>query len=911
MRYRIITLITCLSLGACIQAQAQTNDNVQSTPITVNDSTLPEINYARPVSKTIADIKVVGAKSFDSDVLINLSGLAVGEEIQIPGSEITDALNRFMRHGLFSNVKIIATKYEGNKVWLEIQLVERPRISKVEFIGIKKGDREELEKRTGLRKGLQLTPNIIDRTKQLIKKYYDEKGFRNMEVYIKEEPDLSEEGFVNVKIRIIRNDKTKVLNIKVEGNKAMTENQIISTMKKTNEGFNLFKKGRFWYSIKKIFSQKKFVDKDYKEDLEKIIQKYQELGYRDAEIVSDTIIPSGKKNKIDIHIKVNEGPKYYIDDVTFVGNTKYDTQLLKRILGINKGDVYNQKKLQDRLFTEDDALSNLYYNNGYMFAQIDPVETKVKNDSVSLDIRIIEGIQATINQVIVNGNTNVYEEVVRRELFSKPGALFSKEDIINSIRAIAQLGHFDPEKIEPIPTPNPQTGTVDIEYNLVPHSSDQFNIAFGWSQTGMLYTVGLKFTNFSIRNLFKPSMYHNFIPQGDGQTLQINAQTNAKYYQNYSISFSDPWFGGKRPNLFTVSAFYSKQTAIDTKFYNNKIGSYYNSGYYGYDPYGYSGYGGYGGYGYGYGNGAYGGYGNGGEIYEKAQDPDKYLELIGLSVGYGKRLNWPDNWFQVYASLNYTRYKLHNWIYDTFQNFHNGVANDINLQLRIGRNSTDNPIFTRMGSDFMLSVTLTPPYSLWDGKDYSDPKLPASDRYKFIEYHKWQFSGKVFVPLLNPATYKRTPVLMTRVQTGFLGHYNSHKRSPFGTYYMGGDNMGAMGGYMNETVGLRGYANGSIAGMNYNYAYSYLKVGMELRYPIILEGQTNIWVLGFLEAGNAWNKFADYNPFNLKRSAGIGARITIPMLGILGIDWGYGFDRPDGSRDRGGSNVHFIIGQEF
>lgn len=908
MRYKIITLITCLSLGTAAEVYAQTDSISNITPTSVTDSTVPEVNYARPITKTIADIKIIGAKSFDPDVLINLSGLAVGEEVQIPGTAITDAVNRFMRHGLFSNVRIVAAKYVGNKVWLEIHLSERPRIYKVEYIGIKKGDREELEKRTGLRKGLQLTPNTIDRTKQLIKKYYDEKGYRNMEIFIKEEPNLSEEGFVNVRIRINRNDKTKIENIVVSGNHALSENQVISAMKKTNEGFNLFKKNRFWYSIKKIFSQKKFVDKDYQEDLNNILQKYQELGYRDAEIVSDTIVPSGKKNKIDIHIKLNEGPKYYIDNVTFVGNTKFDTKILRKVLGLKKGDVYNQKKLQDRLFTEDDALSNLYYNNGYMFAQIDPVETKVDNDSVSLDIRIFEGSQATINKVIITGNTNVYEEVVRRELFTKPGALFSKEDIMNSLRVIAQLQQFDPEKMTPVPVPNPQTGTVDIEYQLVPKSSDQFNIALGWSQTGMLYSVGLKFTNFSIRNLFRPSMYHNFLPQGDGQTLQLNAQTNGRFYQSYSISFMDPWFGGRRPNLFSISAFYSKQTAIDTKFYNNKISSFYNAGYYGYDPYGYGGGYGYGGYGYG---GGYGNYGNGSEIYEKAQDPDKYLELFGLSVGYGKRLSWPDNWFQVYASLNYTRYNLHNWIYDTFQNFHQGVANDINLQLKIGRNSTDNPIYTRMGSDFSLSVTLTPPYSLWDGHDYADPKLPAKDRYRFIEYHKWQFMGKVFVPLMNPATVKRTPVLMARIQTGFLGHYNSNKRSPFGTYYMGGDNMGAMGGYMNETIGLRGYPNGSIAGMNYNYAYSYLKVGMEIRYPILLENQTNIWVLGFIEAGNAWNKFADYNPFNLKRSAGLGARITIPMLGILGIDWGYGFDRPDGSRERGGSNVHFVIGQEF
>ena len=478
---------------------------------------------------------------------------------------------------------------------------------------------------------------------------------------------------------------------------------------------------------------------------------------------------------------------------------------------------------------------------------------------------------------------------------------------MNSFRILNQLGHFDAEKSIPKPVPNPQSGTVDIEYDLTPKSNDQLNLSIGWSQTGLIGSIGFTFTNFSIQNLFRPSMYKGIIPQGDGQKLSINGQTNARYYNQISVSFSDPWFGGKRPNLLSVSAFYSRMTAIDQRYYSGQARNYYGSGYY--TPY-------YGGYGYG----GYGGYGNyydqagqgRSSLYEDSYDADKSLSIIGMSIANGRRLNWPDNWFQLTASLNFTHYRLNNWTYNTFENFHQGSANDINLELRIDRNSTDNPVYTRRGSDFSFSVSLTPPYSLFDKKDYSDPSLPIADRYRFIEYHKWKYSGKVFLPLMNPATVKRTPVLMARVEGGIINSYNKYKRSPFGTYYMGGDMMsGSFGNYMNETIGLRGYKNGSIAGANYDYAYSYMKASLELRYPLIFEQSTTVWVLGFAEAGNAWADISRYNPFDLKRSAGIGVRVMMPMIGLLGLDWGYGFDRPNGYSERGGSNIHFVLGRDL
>lgn len=867
----------------------------------------PNVSYQKPIHKVIAAIEVEGAEDLSEYLLYNISGLNVGDEILIPGPAITNAVNRFMRQGLYSDVKIFADKYVGNKAYLRILLKKRPRISTVTYTGVKKTEREELELKTGLKPGLQMTANAEDRVKQLVQKYYSEKGYRNMDMNVVQEPDLSKEGFVHVIVNINKKGKTRVNRIFIEGNEALSDYKLKMAMKKTNEKFSL-SKGRTLSSILKIFSTKKFVEDEYQNDLNLLLARYHEAGYRDAEIVSDSFVPIPGSDRVNVRLKINEGKRYYIKDIKFVGNTKYPASVLEKTLGMKTGDVYDQKRLAKRLSEDEDAVSNLYYNSGYIFSWLDPVETNVVGDSVSLDIRISEGKPATIDRIIIKGNTIVYDEVVRRELYTKPGQLFSREDIMNSYRLINQLGHFDAEKSQPRPIPNQETGTVDIEYDLVPKSSDQLELSVGWGQTGLIARVGVKFTNFSIRNLLHPSMYKGIIPQGDGQTLSINGQTNGKYYQQYGISFMDPWFGGKRPNMFSVSAFYSKMTAIDTKYYNSNANAIYNSYYNPYfnSAYGYGGMGGLGGGGMGYAGGQMS------DLYEKATDPDRSLQMIGTSIGYGKRLSWPDNWFQIYGSLNYTFYKLRNWTYSTFQNFHHGVANDINFELRLSRNSTDNPIYPRGGSEFMVSVAATPPYSLFDKKDYSNPLLPESDRYRFIEYHKWRFKARVFTPLLSPNFHKHTPVIMGRIEGGIIGSYNDHKRSPFGTYYMGGDGMSSsVGGYMNETIGLRGYRNGSIAGNNYNYAYSYMRMTMELRYPLLFENATTIWAQAFIEAGNAWRDNQTFNPFNLKRSAGVGLRVMLPMVGLLGIDWAYGFDKPDGSNQRGGSNIHFILGQEF
>ncbi|RHJ93405.1 outer membrane protein assembly factor BamA [Parabacteroides bouchesdurhonensis] len=890
MYKRIVLFFVFLSIVCGAFAQETDTTQVEKP------AEVPVISYSSPPKKyKIADIKVTGIKNYDDFVLIGFSGLSVGDEVTIPpGDEITTAVKRFWKHGLFSDVKILATKIEGDQIWLEIQLKQRPRISEVNYHGIKKGERQDLEAKLGLKKGFQVTPNLMDRAKILIQKFFDGKGFKNVDVEITQKDDVSHEGEVIVDIYIDKNEKTKIHKIHFEGNEALSDRDLKKAMKKTNEKFNL--QNDWKSSVLEMFSTKKFTTEEYEKDKKNIIEKYNEHGYRDAILVEDSVVNYNDK-RVDVFLKIDEGDKYYLRDVSFVGNTKYPTEQLQYLLGMKPGDVYNQKKLGERLSSDDDAVSNLYYNNGYLFFNADPVEVDVDNDSISLEIRIIEGPQATINKIIINGNDRLYEDIVRRELRTKPGMLFSREDLMRSVREIAQMGHFDPENLVPQPIPDAENGTVDIQYNLVSKANDQIEFSAGWGQTGVIGKLSLKFTNFSMKNLFNPSTYKGIIPQGEGQTLTLSGQTNGRYYQAYSISFMDPWFGGKRPNTLSVSAYFSKQTDISSSYYNN---NYYSN------PYAYGGYGGYGYGGYGYGN--YGGYNN--YNYEAALNPEKYIMMFGLSAGYGKRLNWPDDFFQFMATLNYQMYKMHDWDYFLVNE---GTCHNINLELLLQRNSIDNPLYTRRGSQFSLSVSATPPFSLFDNKDYGSMSDQDPTKFRFIEYHKWKFKAKIFSPLA-PLTVKRTPVLMTRVEYGFLGSYDKNKRSPFETFYMGGDGMsGYSSTYATETIGLRGYENGSIAGNGgYNsYGYAYSRLSMELRYPFLLEPSSTIYGLVFAEAGNAWRTLRDFNPFALKRSAGVGVRIFLPMIGLMGIDWAYGFDVPDYSSKRGGSNIHFIIGQEF
>ena len=558
---------------------------------------------------------------------------------------------------------------------------------------------------------------------------------------------------------------------------------------------------------------------------------------------------------------------------------------------MKKGDVYNQKMIDDRLHADNDAVANIYYNNGYVFSSIDPVEVNVVGDSIDLEMRITEGTQAHLSHVRILGNDRVYENVVRRELRNKPGDLFSREAMERSYRELAAMGHFDAESIHPDVQPNPDDGTVDLNWGLTPKSNDQIEFSLGYGQTGVIGKIGLKFSNFCMANLFKKGgLRRGVLPQGNGESFSISGQTNGRYYQAYSVSYVNPWFGGKRPNQLSVSAFFSKQTDVSDNYYNSAYyQNYYNNYLYG-----------------------YGGMGN--NYYENYYDPDKYVKILGLSLGWGKRLRWPDDYFTFMAELSYTRYMLKDWQYFLVSN---GSCNNINLGFTLSRSSTINPIFPRSGSEFLLSATFTPPFSLWDGKDYKNLannynspayKTELQEKYRWIEYHKWKFKARTFTQL-TPG--EKCLVLMTRVEFGLLGHYNQYKKSPFETFYVGGDGTsGYSYNYGTETIGLRGYDNGSLTPQGAS-GYAYDRFTLELRYPLMLGASTNIYALAFAEGGNAWTSVKKFNPFDMKRSAGFGVRIFLPMVGLLGIDWAYGFDAVHGSRSYSGSQFHFILGQEF
>ena len=875
MRYKaILLLVSILALATSVKAQET---------YTVNDTIYnPKVVFSGHHPKyEIAGIKVTGADNYEDYIIIGYSGLSIGQRVEIPGEDIKNAAKRFWRQGLFSKVQIKVEKVYGDKAWLEFDLQQQPRISQVNYLGMKGGEKKDVIERLGLTPGNQMTPNIADRVKIIVQKYFADKGFDKATVEVIQKEDLSKKNEVIVDIVVDKHSKIGVHKIYIDGNEVLSDGKIKAAMKKTNEtGF---------FNFRKWFSQKKFVATDYDEDKNRIIEKYNELGYRDARIVSDSVV-AYSDNKVDVHLRVEEGKKYYISGINWVGNTVYPTEYLENVLGMEKGQVYNQKKLNKRLSTDDDAVSNLYLDKGYLFAQIVPVETHVEGDSIALEMRLFEGKRATINRVVINGNDRLYEKVIRRELRVRPGDLFSKSDLMRSAREIAQTGHFDPEKMDIRPEPNEENGTVDIIFGLESKANDQVEFSAGWGQTGIIGKVSLKFTNFSIQNLFHPSSFKGIIPQGEGQTFTISAQTNAKYYQSYSVSFLDPWFGGKRPNSLSVSAFYSRQTGINSSYYNtlyqNGMYNYYNNYYYGSN--------------YGYGN----------NYYEDAYDPNKYLQMGGVTIGFGKRLKWPDDYFTLTAELGYQWYSLKNWEYLYYMN--NGTSNSLVLGLTLARNSIDNPLYTRRGSSFSLSFRFTPPASLfgkknWKALSQATDEASKKELYKWIEYWKLKFQARTYTPLTDPDG-RWTLVLMTRADIGLLGSWNRYLKSPFETFYVGGDGMSGSYTYATETIALRGYDNGQFTPYGSD-GYAYTRFLMELHFPLMLSPSATIYPLAFIEAGNAWTSVSRFSPFDLKRSAGVGVRIFLPMLGMMGIDWGYGFDKVYGTK--GGSNFHFVLGQEF
>ena len=863
-------------------------------PLSVNAQDVivnPDISYAgTPRQCEIGGLTVKGVEGYEDYVLLGLSGLSVGQTIDVPGTEITEAIRRYWKNGLFSKVAITADSLVGNKVYLCIHLATRPRVSTINYFGLKKAEREDMDTKLGIMRGAQITPNMIDRAKILAKKYFDEKGYNNAVIDIVQRDDVTSKNEVSLDITVDKKAKMKVRQIIFEGNEQLPDKKIKG---------NIFKKGAFGKineagKFSNMFKAKKYTPERYDEAKQALIEKYNELGYRDATILEDSVWTVDEKH-VNVFVKVDEGQQYYLRNITWVGNTVVTSDYLNQALGMKKGDIYNQKQMKKRLSEDDDAVGNYYWNNGYLFYNLDPVEVNIVGDSIDLEMRIQEGTQAHISHVRIYGNDRLYEEVVRRELRTKPGDLFSKDAIQRSAREVASMGFFDPEKVNPDIKPNYEDGTVDINWQLEQKSNDQLEFSLGWGQTGVIGRVGIKLTNFSMRNLFgKNKMHRGFLPIGDGEQVSLSAQSNGSYYYSFSTGYSTGWFGGKRPNSFSVSAFYSKQTDISSTYRNSAwMNNYYN--YYG----------------------GIGSLNTSAYDYTSFYDDDKYIKLIGVSLGWGKRLRWPDDYFQLSTMLSYTRYMLQDWNYFIISN---GNCNNINLGITLARTSTDNQLFPRRGSEFLASVTLTPPWSLFDGKDYANLataetyntnadryQAELQEKYRWIEYHKWKFKSRTYTALTGG---QKCFVLMTRVEIGLLGSYNKDKKSPFETYYMGGDGMsGYSTSYAEETIGLRGYENGSLTPYGAS-GYAYDRFTLELRYPFLL-GNTTIYGLTFLEGGNAWSQTRNFNPFDIKRSAGVGVRIFLPMVGLMGIDWAYGFDRAYTGSAKGGSQFHFILGQEF
>ncbi len=836
------------------------------------DSTNFSIYYSSPKEYVIAGLDVQGIRYLDTQVLLQISGLSVGDKIMVPGDAITNSIKKLWNHGLFSDVKITADKVVGDNIWLRINLQERPRLAEVNFKGVSKSEKDDITKKVLLLKGSQVTDNQLTTAEKLIKNIFHDKGFLNTEVNVIQRDDTAQTNSVILDINVDKKEKVKVGEIVYHGNTNISKGVLEKSMKKTKAK-----------KLKNFFSSKKFLTEKYTEDKVNLIKKYNEKGYRDATIIKDSITKIDN-DRVRLDIWVDEGNKYYFGDIKWVGNTIYPSDYLSARLGIKKGDVFDQKLLDKRTKEDEDAVSSDYLDHGYLFFNLTPTETRVEADSINLEMRIQEGRQATIDKIIISGNTKTNEHVARRELRTLPGDLFDKSAIIRTVRELSQLGHFDPEAINPDVRPHPENGTVDINYQLVEKANDQIELSGGWGANMFVGTIGLKFSNFSVRNIFNKEAWRP-LPTGDGQALSLRAQTSGKFYKSYSFTFTEPWFGGRKPNSFTLSFNHSKVNYSASSSYN----SYNNSSYY---------------------SNLYSGYGS---LYNtnysnKESSTDQIQITSAVSMGYGYRLTWPDDYFTLYHEASYEHYTLKNMAsYYYFLNdgttTGSGSFNNFSVKTAFGRNSMDNPLYTRKGSSFTFSLQVTPPYSLLNGVDYS--KVGLSERYKWIEFHKWLFKGDWYSPLSKNTNL----VLHTKFEYGFLGHFNKYRESPFEGFRVGGSGMSGYNLYGSDIVALRGYKDYSLSTSTGSNIYN--KLSMELRYPVILKPSSTIYVLSFLEAGGAWNKFSDYNPYKLHRSAGVGVRIFLPMFGLMGIDWGYGFDPVAGQSDAAGSQFHFVIGQQF
>jgi outer membrane protein insertion porin family len=838
------------------------------------------IDYSSPKEYVIAGITVSGIKYLDNNVLIMLSGLSIGDRVKIPGEKMASAVRKLWDQGLFEDIKISVSQVVDDQVYLNIALKERPRLSHFSFSGIKKSDADNIREKIHLAKGEYVTDNMIIRTKNIINKYYTDKGYLNTDVEILPKSDSSSSNEVSLNMDIHKNGKVKVYDITIHGNHNVTTEQIKAAMKKTKEKgifnpmndldkviwdvasavvridfseiVNIFEKHALDNIRFRIFKSAKFISEEYENDKIALIQKYNNLGFRDARITRDSIAKH-PDNTISIHIWVEEGPKYYFRNIAWVGNTKYSNDFLNRILRIRKGDVYNQSALETALTYNPNGtdIRSLYMDDGYLFFDVQPMEVNVENDSIDIEIRMREGKQATVSKVTVTGNTKTNDHVALRQVQTRPGQLFSRDKLIRSQRELMQLKYFNAEKLTPDVSPNPDDGTVDINYNVEETSADQIELSGGWGYGRIVGTIGLSFNNFSLKNLLKFKAWKP-VPSGDGQKLSLRFQTYGKGYISYQISFTEPWVGGKKPLALSLSYVHSKYT-----------------------------------------NGL-----------SQSDKNYAYFKIDGIQIGLGTALKWPDDYFSLYQSLNYNRYNTHQYTQIFSFGGGNGQYNAISYGITLARSCIDQQIFARSGSEVSLSLEVTPPYSAFRGNvDYS--AMTPEERYKWVEYYKWKFKGSWYINLIDKL------VLTPRIQFGILGAYNNDLGiTPFQRFYLGGDGLT---GYNNmdgrELIGFRGYLNNSLT-PGYPTMVGgtvYEKLTLELRYPISLNPSATIYGLAFLDAGHDWLYWKNVNPFDVYRSAGVGIRVFLPMFGLLGLDWGYGIDPIRGIPGVNGSQFHFSI----
>lgn len=840
------------------------------------------VDYNNPKKYIVGGVKVKGTNYLSPEQIIQVSGLQKGLEVTVPSEQITSVVKRLWLQRYFEDVTVSVDSLcpSRDTAFFCISVVERPRVSKWSFSGVKQGEQKELQERLNLKRGGEFSEYVSKTATDIIKRYYKEKGFYNVDVNVMTKRDTMVRSAIRVNFHVDRGEKVKIKKINFYGASNVKEFKLVRSMKKTKDA-------RFM----NLFSSKKFNESEYENDKKSLISAFNEAGYRDARIVKDTMfyVEPGRL-QIDFHI--DEGKKYYFRDITWTGNSVFSTDALNEILMVKKGDVYDVVTMEKRLFgggkqTEYDV-SKLYRDNGYLFFNIQPVELNIQGDSVDVEMRVVEGKPATLNNIIINGNDLTNERVVRRQVFTRPGYLFSQSDFERSIREIASMGQFDAEAIADPNRgysllPNPNDNTVDIVYNVTEKPSSQLELSGGWGGNTFVATVGVSFNNFSTRRFFDKTAWRP-VPLGDAQNLAIRFQTNGTYYTSLSASFSEPWLFGKKPTSLNVSLYYTRQTNSYLAF--------------------------------------------------NILNNNEYMEVYGFAAGIGKRLKWPDNYFVLYNQLSWQTYKLQNWAYQFL--FNTGISHNLSYTLSLSRNSTDQQIYPRQGSDFSFSLQLTPPYSLLRSckgknkdrflKGYNEKGeavyatnwreinydlQTSQERYKWIEYHKWSVKAAIYTKLVGDL------VLMARAQFGYLGYYNRNwGYSPFEGFRVGGDGMSGYDTYGSEIISLRGYENYSLtptASSYYNTTGNYYsgnvydKFTVELRYPVVLQPQSTIYALLFLEGGNCWSDIRDFNPFQIKRSAGVGVRVFLPMIGLLGVDWGWGFDDPV----NGKSQFHFVIGQQF